>query len=82
LPADWQRLGHLLAAEDRQRTAGIGARVSIHIADDFAKAIGRRFTVLVESLTGGVPITVDCARDQSRLQFLDAGGAAPAARIH
>ncbi len=40
-----------------------------------------KFSVLVESLTTGVPITVEYARYQSPASFGDGGGAALATRI-
>jgi hypothetical protein len=57
------------------------ARLTVRIGDDFAKAREAKFSVLVESLTAGVPITVEVARYQSAGTILGAGGAAPATRI-
>ena len=53
----------------------------MRILDDFAKAANSKFSVLVESLTAGVPIAVEVARYQSAGTSLGAGGAAPATRI-
>jgi hypothetical protein len=57
------------------------ARLTVRIGDDFAKARGAKFSVLVESLTTGVPIAVEVARYQSAGTVLGAGGAASATRI-
>jgi hypothetical protein len=57
------------------------ARLTVRIADGFPRALGQRFSVLVESLTAGVPITVEYARYLSSTSFLDGGGAAVATRI-
>ena len=57
------------------------ARMTVRIADAFPQAVGRKFSVLVESLTTGVPITVEYARYQSPSGFGDGGGAALATRI-
>jgi hypothetical protein len=57
------------------------ARLTVRIADDFTKAIGQKFSVLVESLTTGMPITVECARYQSAETFGSGGGAASATKI-
>jgi len=57
------------------------ARLTVRILDDFAKAANSKFSVLVESLTAGVPIAVEVARYQSAGTSLGAGGAAPATRI-
>jgi hypothetical protein len=57
------------------------ARLTVRIGDDFAQARNQRFSVLVESVTNGMPITVDVSRYQSADVFLGAGGAASATRI-
>jgi hypothetical protein len=57
------------------------ARLTVRIGDDFAKARESKFSVLVESLTAGVPVAVEVARYQSAGTVLGAGGAAPATRI-
>jgi hypothetical protein len=57
------------------------ARLTVRIGDDFAKARNAKFSVLVESVTAGVPIAVEVARYQSAGTILGAGGAAPATRI-
>jgi hypothetical protein len=67
--------------EQREYTLIGNARLTVRIADDFANAAGRKFSVLIESLTGGVPITVEYARYQSSTTFGDGGGAALATRV-
>lgn len=57
------------------------ARLTVRITDDFPNAVGKKFSVLVESLTNGVPITVEYARYQSPGVFGAGGGAALATRI-
>jgi hypothetical protein len=57
------------------------ARLTVRIGDYFAKAREAKFSVLVESVTAGVPIAVEVARYQSAGTILGAGGAAPATRI-
>jgi hypothetical protein len=57
------------------------ARLTVRIGDDFAKAREAKFSVLVESVTAGMPIAVEVARYQSAGTILGAGGAAPATRI-
>ena len=58
------------------------ARLTVRIGDDFADARGRAFSVLVESITEGVPITVEYSRYQNAAGgFLDGGGAALATRV-
>jgi hypothetical protein len=57
------------------------ARLTVRIGDDFAQSRNQRFSVLVESVTNGMPITVDVSRYQSADVFLGAGGAASATRI-
>jgi hypothetical protein len=56
-------------------------RLTVRIFDDFVKARNAKFSVLVESVTTGVPIAVEVARYQSGGSFLGAGGAAQATRI-
>jgi hypothetical protein len=68
--------------EMREYTLVGSARLTVRIAaNDFPKAVNRKFSVLVESLTFGVPITVEYARYQSPGSFGDGGGAALATRI-
>jgi len=62
------------------------ARLTVRIGDDFANAVGKRFSVLVESLIpttspGLTGIAVEVARYQSPTSFLDGGGAASATKI-
>jgi hypothetical protein len=71
-----------------QKDYAAPGRLTVRIADDFPNAVGKRFSVLVESLivvmgefVGAVPITVDVARYQSSAGFLAAGGAAAATLI-
>jgi hypothetical protein len=52
----------------------------MRIATLFPESDGRRFSVLVESLTAGVPIVVESSQYQSSGEF-GAGGAALATRI-
>jgi hypothetical protein len=65
--------------EQKDYTLLGSARLTVRLADDFAKAIGQKVSVLVESLS--VPITVEVSRYQSPVGFGDAGGAALATRI-
>jgi hypothetical protein len=67
--------------EQNEYTLLGNARLTVRIADDFPNAVGKKFSVLVESLTDGVPITVEYARYQSPGNFGDGGGAALATRI-
>jgi hypothetical protein len=58
------------------------ARLTVRVATDFPDAQGRTFSVLVESATDGVPITVEYSRYQSAgAGFIDGGGAALATRV-
>lgn len=57
------------------------ARLTVRVADGFVRARNARFSVIVESLSPDVTITVDSAEYQSGARFLDAGGAAPATAI-
>jgi hypothetical protein len=57
------------------------ARLTVRIADDFLLARNARFSVLVESLTAAVPITVETSQYQSSATFGEGGGAALATRI-
>jgi len=58
------------------------ARLTVRIGDDFPDARNRSFSVLVESLTDGVPITVEYSRYQNAgAGFLDGGSAALATRV-
>ena len=57
------------------------SRLTVRIGADFPTSVGKRFSVLVESLTVAAPITVEYARYQSVGGFLDSGGAALATRV-
>ena len=58
------------------------ARLTVPMGGDFPDAQGRAFSVLVESLTDGVPITVEYSRYQNAgAGFLDGGSAALATRV-
>ena len=57
------------------------ARQTVRIGTSFPNSQNKAFSVVVESLTGGVPITVEYSRYQSPAGFLDAGGAALATRV-
>jgi hypothetical protein len=70
-----------LANEQKDYDLLGSARLTVRIGDDFAKAREAKFSVLVESLTAGMPIAVEVARYQSAGTILGAGGAAPATRI-
>ena len=67
--------------EQRDYTLLGNARLTVRIGEDFANAADRKFSVLVESLTVGVPFTAEYARYQSPATFGDGGGAALATRI-
>jgi hypothetical protein len=67
--------------EQREFALAATARLTVRMADAFPNARGRAFSVLVESLTAGVPITVEYSRYQSADRFLGAGGAALATRV-
>jgi hypothetical protein len=69
------------ASEQKEFPMAATSRLTVRIATDFPSAVGKRFSVLVESLTAGAPITVEYARYQSPAAFLDAGGAALATRV-
>lgn len=57
------------------------ARLTVRLGEDFPKSLTSRVSVLVESLTPAVGITVETARYQSSGNFLNGGGAALATRI-
>jgi hypothetical protein len=57
------------------------SRLTVRIGADFPMSVGKRFSVLVDSLTPAVPITVEYARYQSASGFLESGGAALATRV-
>jgi hypothetical protein len=57
------------------------SRLTVRIGSDFPTSVGKRFSVLVESLTAAAPITVEYSRYQSAGRFLDSGGAALATRV-
>jgi hypothetical protein len=67
--------------EDREHSLLANARLTVRIGDDFARAVDTKFSVLVESLTAEMPITVEVARYQSGDALVGAGGAAPATKI-
>jgi hypothetical protein len=67
--------------ETRDYALAGDARLTVRIYDDFVKARNATFSVLVESVTSGMPITVEVARYQSGGVLLGAGGAAQATRI-
>jgi hypothetical protein len=69
--------------EQKDYTLLAHARLTVRMGDpdSFPNTSGKRFSVLVESLTAGVPITVEYARYQWAASFLDSGGAALANRI-
>ena len=68
-------------SEQKDYALSGNARLTVPVGTDFAQADGQRFSLLVESLTPGVPITVEYARYQSPVGFGDGGGAALATRI-
>jgi Domain of unknown function (DUF4394)/Bacterial Ig-like domain (group 3) len=58
------------------------ARLTVRVGEDFPDAQGRKFSVLVESVTEGMPITVEYSRYQSAGGgLLDGGGAALATLV-
>jgi uncharacterized repeat protein (TIGR01451 family) len=59
------------------------ARLTVRIGEpaNFPNTSGKAFSVLVESVTTGMPITVEYARYQTSTLLLDSGGAALANRI-
>jgi hypothetical protein len=59
------------------------ARLTVRVGEEFPNAVGRKFSVLVESLIASdlAQITVEYARYQSPGAFGDGGGAALATRI-
>ncbi len=57
------------------------ARLTVRIADDFVKARDAAFSVIVESLTTGVSITVESAQYQNTTRFLEGGDTALATRL-
>jgi P pilus assembly chaperone PapD len=69
--------------EQKEYALLANARLTARIGDsqNFPNSAGRRFSVLVESLAEGVPITVEYARYQSSTSLFDSGGAAVANRI-
>jgi hypothetical protein len=58
-----------------------GGRLTVRVGMDFPNSVGRKFSVLVESLISNSPFTVEYARYQSPESFGDGGGAALATRI-
>jgi hypothetical protein len=69
--------------EQREYELVGSARLTVRIGVDFPNAVGRKFSVLVESLIASdlAQITVEYARYQSPVSFGDGGGAALATRI-
>jgi hypothetical protein len=57
------------------------SRLTVRVGTDFPSSVGKRFSVLVESLTPAAPITVEYARYQSAAGLLESGGAALATRV-
>lgn len=55
-------------------------RISVRVREAFPNTLGKRFSIVVESLDR-VPIVVECARFQSSAAFIGAGGVASATRI-
>jgi uncharacterized repeat protein (TIGR01451 family) len=68
-------------SEQREYTLPGGARLTVDVGTDFAQAGGKRFSALIESLTAGVPISVEYARYQSPTSLGDGGDVATATRI-
>jgi hypothetical protein len=69
------------ASEQREYSMPATSRLTVRIGSDFPTSAGKRFSVMVESLTPAAPITVEYARYQSVGGFLDSGGAALATRV-
>jgi hypothetical protein len=67
--------------QQKDYTLLANARLTVHIADDFAQARNARFSVVVESLNPTVPITVETAQYQSAAGLFNAGGAALATKV-
>lgn len=68
--------------QQKDYTLVANARLTVRVGDDFVLARNARFSVLVESLTAGMPITVETSRYQSSSTvFGEGGGAALATRI-
>jgi hypothetical protein len=67
--------------ETKDYTLLANARLTVRIADDFVKARDAAFSVIVESLTAGVPITVESAQYQNTTRFLEGGDTAFATRL-
>jgi hypothetical protein len=68
--------------ERKEFAVAANARLTVRMVEEFAKTAGQRFSVLVESLTTGVPIAVESASYQSpNGVFGTSGGSAPATRV-
>jgi hypothetical protein len=69
------------ASQQKEYPMAPTSRLTVRIGADFPTSVGKRFSVLVESLTPAAPITVEYARYQSASGFLESGGAALATRV-
>jgi hypothetical protein len=69
------------ASQQKEYSMAATSRLTVRIGADFPSSVGKRFSVLVESLTPAAPITVEYARYQSASGFLESGGAALATRV-
>jgi hypothetical protein len=67
--------------EEKELALPASARVTTRIADEFPLAIDRRFSVIVETVSPDVAITVEYARYQGSDSPVSAGGAALATRL-
>jgi hypothetical protein len=67
--------------EKKDYTLLANARLTVRVGDDFVKARNAAFSVIVESLTTGVPITVETAQYQSASRFLEGGDTTLATRL-
>jgi hypothetical protein len=67
--------------ETKDYPLAANTRLTVRIADAFVKAQNAKFSVIVESLTSGVPITVESAQYQSASGFLSGGDSTLATRI-
>jgi hypothetical protein len=67
--------------DERDYTLLANARLTVRVADDFVKARNATFSVIVESLSSSMPITVETAQYQSSSAFGEGGGAASATRV-
>jgi hypothetical protein len=67
--------------ETKDYPMAANARLTARIGDDFVKSRDARFSVIVDSLTADVPITVETAQYQSTSRPLEAGDATMATRL-